>query len=91
SVAEITINSLITLWAIEFSALLAAAYLPAYMILRSRALMIAEPADKPAESREWLKESGLDLNFLQMISRILTIIAPMLASPVINILSQFVQ
>jgi hypothetical protein len=81
--AQLTQN-FITLWSIEFTAILAAVYLPGYFLLQSYAL--SRPQQNMSEiKKKDLAELGLMLTPIEILSRILAITAPLIATPLFDI------
>ena len=77
------VTGIVTALGIYYTILLAAIYLPAAMVLRSRALSLADVNGQPPEKQdEWLKARGLALTYTEYVPRLVAIIAPLLAAPV---------
>lgn len=70
-----------------YSALLAATFAPAELLLRRAGshLARAKPAGELGSAREWLRAQGFDLSVTQSLGRILAILSPLLAGLAQNI------
>lgn len=68
--------------------LLAAIYIPAFLILRSRAIALADPGLTPEAREKWLKERGLSVSFTEHLPRVAAILGPLLAGPLGDLLGR---
>jgi hypothetical protein len=74
-----------------FSLFLAAAYVPAALILRERALELAStalPSEGPAAQGEWLQKRGLGISVSAQLTSLMALLGPVLAGGPLNALAQ---
>ena len=69
-----------------FTLLMLGIYLPAALLLRERALEVAEGKDLE-EKQNFLKTHGLDVSFADYVPRVLALFGPLLAGPIGELLS----
>lgn len=70
-----------------FSLFLAAAYLPAALILRERGMALARsalPLDGPAAHGQWLQNNGLGISITSQVTSLLALLGPVLAGGPLN-------
>jgi hypothetical protein len=72
-------SSLMRVWGVYYTTLLATIYLPAYLILRKRGHALIEGASTEAEREKWLKDRGLALGATDILPRLVAILAPIIA------------
>jgi hypothetical protein len=79
--------------AATYTLILVAVYLPAILILRSRACKLITSDEFQAEpAREkWLQERGLALSISVYIPRLVALLAPLLAGPMSDMVMRFIQ
>jgi hypothetical protein len=82
-------QNFIVVWSIEFTAILAAVYLPGYFLLQSYAISRTDGIINKAKEKQ-LKEFGLMLTPIEILSRILAIIAPLIANPIFDVVMKAV-
>jgi hypothetical protein len=70
-----------------FTLLLLGMYLPATMLLRSRARKLAQ-GETMEDKDEWLKKRGLALSFSDYLPRIVALLGPLLAGPIGELLGR---
>jgi hypothetical protein len=68
--------------------LLAAIYIPAFIILRSRAVALADPRMAPKAREDWLKENGLSVSFTEHLPRVAAILGPLIVGPLGELLGR---
>lgn len=68
--------------------LLAAVYVPAFLVLRGRAARLADGRMPPPAREKWLKERGLSFSFSEYVPRIVAILGPLLAGPLGELLGR---
>jgi hypothetical protein len=74
-----------------FSLFLAAAYIPAALILRQRAAtlaIIAVGTTAQADRSKWLQDNGLSISISTQVSSVVALLAPILAGTPLNALAQ---
>lgn len=74
-----------------FTLILAAVYLPAALILRSRADSLEGLPEENAEKEKQLKDYNLTFSFAESLPRLLAILGPLLAGPVGELFSRLSQ
>lgn len=82
-------QNFIVLWSIEFTAILAAVYIPGYFLLQSYAIG-RTPKNASKTKEKQLKEIGLMLTPIEILSRILAIIAPLIANPIFDVVMKVI-
>lgn len=68
--------------------LLAAIYIPAFFVLRARAVTLADEGLPPPKREQWLKDNGLSVSFTEHLPRIAAILGPLLAGPLGDLVSR---
>jgi hypothetical protein len=68
--------------------LLAAIYIPAFIILRSRAVSLADPHMTPKAREDWLKENGLSVSFTEHLPKVAAILGPLIVGPLGELLGR---
>jgi hypothetical protein len=81
------VTSLLTLEGGFYTLVLAAAYLPAALVLQRRAQLLVGPSLDEAEEETKLKEYGMNFSLKESLPRILAILGPFLTGPVAELLT----
>ncbi|MBD0325044.1 MAG: hypothetical protein ICV68_01355, partial [Pyrinomonadaceae bacterium] len=79
--------------AATYTLILVAVYVPAFLILRSRACKLitgAEYSTAPAREK-WLQERGLVISVASYVPRIVALLAPLLAGPLGDTVLRFIR
>ncbi|MFL6273964.1 MAG: hypothetical protein ACJ74G_02055 [Blastocatellia bacterium] len=93
------LRSVITQESIGYTVVLAALYLPAFLVLRERATqyvasaMTTDPVsgkESPTDLATFLKENGLTFSIREQLPRIITILSPILVGPTAALLSKLI-
>lgn len=84
---RILISNLLAMDGGFYTLVLAAAYLPATVILRRRAELTMDSAGQEAEEEAKFKQHGLALSFTESFPRILAILGPVLVGPIGELLT----
>jgi hypothetical protein len=83
--------SISTYWGVAFSIMALVAFVPAISWLRAKAeTLAAQLIASPNEQREWLQEHGFMLTKSQNVREIATLLAPMLAVPIGELLGKLI-
>jgi cytochrome b561 len=90
-VAESFYSSLLAAEGGFFTLILAAVYLPAALILRSRADSLEGLPKENADKEKLLKDYNLTFSFAESLPRILAILGPLLAGPIGELFSRLSQ
>jgi hypothetical protein len=83
--------SISTFWGVVFSIMALVAFVPSVSLLRGQAeQLVAQIITSPREQREWLQEHGFMLTRLQNVREFATLLAPMLAVPIGELLGKLI-
>ncbi|HKQ07487.1 MAG TPA: hypothetical protein VJ464_20350 [Blastocatellia bacterium] len=93
------LRSVITQESIGYTVVLAALYLPAFLVLRERATQYVESTmttdpqsgkEGPTDPASFLKENGLTFSIREQLPRIITILSPLLVGPTAALLGKLI-
>lgn len=77
-------------WGLTFSLMIMAAFLPATLLLRDRALRLqGEAPDAGADPEEWLAGHGFKLSMGEQLRQVAVILAPLFAGPAASLFGAF--
>jgi hypothetical protein len=88
AVVRTFLETLLTMEGVFYTLVLAAAYLPASLVLLRRAQLLVEPTLSTTEKEASLKEYGLTFSLKDSLPRILAILGPFLTGSAADLLSR---
>jgi len=91
SSANQVVASFTMLWSVFFSSLLATAYIPAFLILRSLALIAPSLPNDYTGRMKKLEEQGFKISITETLPRIAAIAAPIFTGPIGEIISKLAK